>query len=136
MTKGTDTALRVAIGAAFGLALTGTILSGASSGGLVYFIKLFQILDILGNLSKVNVKFGYGIEQLFTLINNLRIPIIPALEKLSPIEIDDAVRYRRGARGKLADSSEETFVIYGQMMIVSMIIAFSYLTGLVVERIK
>lgn len=108
-----DIGLRTAIGAAFGLAITGTILSGASSGGLVYFIKLFQILDILGNLSKVNLHFGYGIDQIFTLINNLRIPIISTLEKLSPIQRNDAVRYRRGSRGKLADSSEETFVTYG-----------------------
>lgn len=136
LTKGTEYGLRAAIGAAFGLALTGTILSGASSGGLVYFIKLFQILDILGNLSKVNVKFGYGIEQLFTLINNLRIPIIPAIQRMSPIERNDVIRFRRGTRGKLTDDSEETFVIYGQMKMVSMVIAFSYLTGLIIERIK
>lgn len=41
LTRGVDIGLRSAIGAAFGLAMTGTMLSGASSGGLVYFIKLF-----------------------------------------------------------------------------------------------
>jgi hypothetical protein len=79
-------------------------------------------LDILGNLSKLNVKFGTGVEFIFDFVNNLRVPIIPFLQNLSPIDENDVFLYRRGNRDKMAIGSEETFIFYGQLMVLSLII--------------
>lgn len=96
------TASQAVIGGTIGSAAAITVISGAGSSSLVYLIKLFQILDILGNLSKINIPFGSGLQKTFDFVNNLRVPKIGFLEKLSPITDNDIVYFRRGERGKLA----------------------------------
>ncbi len=49
-----STGTKAAVGSTVGLAVVISFLSGAGSTAVVYLIKLFQILDILGNLSRMN----------------------------------------------------------------------------------
>lgn len=113
-----------------------TSLLATSSGGLSYFIKLFQILDILGNLSKLNVEFGDGVQRVFDFVNGLKVPILPFIEKMSPLQVDDYILYQRGQRGKMLDNNGNTFIYYGQIMFFVSLIVFVRFLIWVMDRIQ
>lgn len=117
--------LKAAIATAAGTALIGSVLTGAGSSSIILLIKLFQILDILANLSKINVEFSHGVQIIFDLIDSLRIPVIPFLYKLSPITEQDVLLFPRGTRGKLTNESNDVFIIYGQIMVCCFLIIFA-----------
>jgi hypothetical protein len=73
-----------------------SIFAGACNSSLMYLVKFFQILDILGNLSKINIKFGSITNDIFEFINRLGVPVIPFLVNMSPIKPDDVKYFRRG----------------------------------------
>lgn len=110
-----------------GTTLVSSVLTGAGSSAIILLIKLFQILDILANLSKLNVEFSHGVQIIFDIIDSLRIPIVPFLFKLSPITEEDVFVYPRGTKGKLTYQSDDVFIIYGQMMVSCYLIIFMWL---------
>ena len=95
---------------------------------MIYFIRLFNILDIASNLSKINVKFSERLQHAMNFINDLELPGIDFLAKLSilddqsfdRIDVDGYSLYIRGNRGKMAESNSEVFLAHGQNFVISM----------------
>ncbi len=90
-----------------------SIIAGACNSSLIYLIKFFQILDILGNLSKINIEFGSITDEIFEFINGLGVPVIPFLFNMSPIKPNDVKYFRRGQIGKVANENGDLFVFSG-----------------------
>lgn len=73
-------------------------LTGAGNGGIMSLVKLFQILDVLSNLSKVNVDHGDGIQSIFDFIDSISFPRIPFVEQISPVDENDYIFHNRNTR--------------------------------------
>ena len=110
-----------------------------------FFIKSLNIIDILSNIAKINVKHGPRFKQVISFIENLKIPEVKFIANLSPIEdssFDDAEvdAYRkipRGKRGKITEGNEDVFIFAGQNFVVSVtiiiLLCFWKLFGLVLS---
>ena len=119
-------ATRAVVGAAASTSIVSAAISGAGSS-VVYLIKFFNILEIISNVSQLNVKYGPKIEVMNEFIDNLKIPQIGFLARLSPIkdlEYDDPdvnayLTRPRGSRGKMTTSNSEIYLGSGQNFIIS-----------------
>ena len=117
--------IKVVISVTASLSILAKVCSIAG-GTSVYLIKFFNIIDIISNLSKLNVEFGPNLELVIKFIENVSIPEIKFLAKLSPLEdsnIDDpdVNAYQllpRGSRGKITTSNREIFIASGQNFII------------------
>ena len=97
---------------------------------LVLIIKLFNILDVVSNLGKINVNFGVKIQAALAFIDKIEIPEINFLASLSPLrdrewDSKDSSAYQtllRGSRGKVTTSNKEVFLGSGQSFIISLLI--------------
>ena len=104
-----------------------TTLSGTWSS-LIHVLKFFNVLELISNLSKLNIELGHRILVVIEFINNLNIPEIGFLARLSPIKdsdykAPDASAYLtkpRGTRGKITESNSEIFIASGQNFFVSL----------------
>ena len=74
---------------ALGLAASTSILLSGFNGGLgpiAYLIRALNIIEIISNLSKMNVQFSGRIKAVLKFIQKLKIPEIEFLTRLSPIK--------------------------------------------------
>ena len=101
-----------------------------SGSSIIYAIKLFNIIDVISNLSKLNVQFGPNIDLAITFLENIKIPEIKLLAKLSPLkdselndpDINAYQRIPRGSRGKITTNNPDVFIASGQNFIISVVI--------------
>ena len=132
--------VRIAVGLAALVALLLRVCSRAG-GTAIYLIRLFNIIDIISNLSKLNVDFGPNIELVIKFIENLSIPEISFLAKVSPLKdshIDDpdVNAYQlipRGSRAKITTSNPDVFISSGQNFIISSLILLFWVTLSLIE---
>ena len=98
-----------------------TALYGTASSSVIYLIKFFNILDVVSNLGDLNVKFGSAIQIVLNFVNNIRIPEIKFLARLSPIkgsypDSKDSSAYLtviRGSRAKMTQENGQVFIASG-----------------------
>ena len=120
-----------AIGTSFSfsilIALAITACRGSRSSA-VYLIRFFNILDILSNLAKTNVKLGHKIDLVIEFIENLKFPELKFLAKPSPLDDssfdgEDVNAYQihpRGSRGKITEGGNpDMFIANGQNFLFS-----------------
>jgi hypothetical protein len=102
-----------------------------SRNSLAYLIRLFQIIEILANFSKINVVFGRRLDLALTYVSNVKFPEVPFIEHLSPFGLDDEMRhyYSSGTRGKLSETDLDQFVFYGQNFLFSVIFVTAWVTA-------
>ena len=120
---------RAAIGVAATFSIFSAIFSGAG-GSAFNLIGFFNILEVISNLSKLNVTFAPNIIIIAEFIENLKIPEFKILAQLSPLkdnEFDDpdVNAYQlipRGTRAKITTSNREVFMASGQNFIISLTI--------------
>ena len=120
---------RVVLGTAASSSIFSSLLSAAGSS-VVYLIIFFNILDIMSNFAKLNVNFGPKIMMVVEFLENLKIPEIGFLAKMSPLDDSrfddpDVNAYQiimRGSRGKMTSSNNEIFISSGQNFIISCVI--------------
>jgi hypothetical protein len=102
-----------------------------SSTSFLYLLRLFQILEILSNFEKTNVNFGPKLKITFEFIDNLEIPEIPFISKISPLnknrDFGSSELLKTGLKGKLPEGDESMFVIYGQNFFLSLSLVVSWL---------
>ena len=130
--------------AALGLVASASVLLSGFTGGLgplSYLIRLLNIIEIISNLSKINIHFGARINAVLEFIEQFKIPEIEFLARLSPIkdhsfedpDVDAYVRIPRGSRGKITTSNGEVFIASGKNFMIGCLIigfwAFSQLFG-------
>jgi hypothetical protein len=48
-------------------------------------LKYFQIIEVLSNFGKVNIKYRANLKVLFEALDNLKLPTVDFLRKLGPI---------------------------------------------------
>ena len=119
-------------------ALRGVILAAASASSIIaafvgsptffgYLAKFFNLMDILSNLGNINVQFGARFKLVIKFIENLKVPEIGFLARLSPLkdsqfddsDVDAFRKKDRGTRGKMTGGNEEVFIIRGQNFFLS-----------------
>ena len=144
----TSTAVNVGLGLA---TTTGVIASGVLTACyldklgipvLIYFVRLFNILDILSNISKINLEFSDRLQHAMNFINSLQLPVLNILEKFSILDdedyngkdVDAYSLLTHGSRGKMTSENADIFLSHGQnfavsIMIVLLRIAFVVLRG-------
>lgn len=110
------------------------VLTGAGNGGIMSLVKLFQILDILSNLSKVNVNHGEGIQSIFDFIDSISLPKIPFAEKLSPILTNDYIYHSRHTRKQLIKQNIDTFIFADSIFILAILILLLKGTSKLLEK--
>ena len=123
------TLVRAVIGTAASFSILSQACSLAGSSA-IYLIKFFNIIDIIANLSKLNVKFGSNLELLIVFIEHLSLPEIKFLARLSPIkdaevEDPDVNAYQlipRGSRGKITAGNQDVLIASGQNFAFSLVI--------------
>ena len=101
-----------------------------SSALFAYFIKFFNIIDIMSNLEKINVRFGPRFSLVLKFIQNLKVLELDFLVKLSPLDdskydspdVDAHLMVTRGTRGEMTETNEEIFIMSGANFGISMII--------------
>jgi len=86
------------VSSTIGISVLSNALSCAGGGSFGYLVKLFQILDILDNLSQINIEFTLGVAQVFDFLDKISIPKIHFLEQFSPIRSDDWILYIKEIR--------------------------------------
>ena len=62
-----------------------SIVAGTGTSILMSLIKFFQIVDIIGNLSKINIKFGSIVDQVLEYCNNIKLPEFTTTASISPV---------------------------------------------------
>ena len=93
-----------------------------------YFTKLFNIIDILSNLAKINVKLGPRFKIVMSFTENLKIPRIAFLANLSPLkdsnfddrDVDAYKLLPRGTRGKITEGNENVFIFAAKNFVMSL----------------
>ena len=108
---------------------------------LAYFVKFFNIVDILSNIAKINVELGPRFTLVMSFIDSLKIPEISFIANLSPIQdshfdepdVDAYKSIPRGTRGKITESNEDVFIIAGQNFAVSIVIILLWCLGRLLE---
>lgn len=116
------------------VSIIASFFTATGSSSILYLIKYFQILDILSNLGKLNVKFGERLDPLFFLIENLKFPEIDFLKRLSVIkdyngigdDLDARILYTMGSRGEITKENGEIFIFHSQNFFLSLAILFTY----------
>lgn len=127
-----------------GTAVGVTTVASFSGSSFVFFIKFFQILEILSNLEKMNVKLGNNLEIVLVFISRIELPEIKFLAKLSPIddledtegEYKDRELYLQqinGQRGKMIEKNRDVFIIYGQNFILSFLMLSTWIISILVS---
>ena len=131
--------------AAVGGAALATIGVGSLTGGLasqvVFVIKFFGILELLSNLAKINVNLGPKIMVVLKFTENIKIPEIGFLNKLSPFQDNDEEgkdvdAYQlnlRGSRGKITTSNRDVFIGSGQNFLFSVLILLAWIVKQILE---
>ena len=122
-------ATRAAVGAAATASVSSAALGGAGSS-VVYLIKFFNILEIISNLAKLNVKFGPKILIVMDFIENLKLPQFGVIAQFSPLndtdidspDIDAYQLIPKGMRGKITTNNQEVFIASGQNFFISCLI--------------
>ena len=131
-------ASRLAIGA-IAAASSATIAFTGSSTFFAYLTKFFNIIDILSNLAKINVKLGPRFKLVMIFLENLKIPEIGFLANLSPVKDSDfdepdSDAYKlipRGTRGKMTEEGNDgIFITSGQNFFFSLTILLFWLLWL------
>ena len=116
-------------------------LSGGARSSLLYLIKFFNILEIISNLSKMNVVLGSKLLKVITFIQNIKLPTIGFFSKLSPLkdsevtekDFDAYQTIPRGTRGKITTENSEIFIASGQNFLFSISIITSWLVMKLLE---
>ena len=116
--------------ATVGVAASFSILFSAifgTGGSALTTLKFFNILEVISNISKLNIQFGPKILVVTDFIGKLNFPEIEFLTRLSPIKdskIDDPdvnayLIKPRGSRGKMTTSNSEIYLASGKNFIIS-----------------
>ena len=114
-------------------AVVGSVGLAAASGlngSMMRALKFFNILEILSNLAKINVKFSSKITSIIDFINGLTFPELTFLFRFSPLKdtlLDDPdvnkyLLIKRGSRGKIAESNGDIFIVSGQNFVISLLV--------------
>lgn len=117
-----------------GLILTTALASSGSGTTLLYMIKLFQILEILSNIAKMNLVLGKNLKIVLDFIENLTFPEISFIQNLSPIKDTSRkdedyyayVKYSRGSRAKMTTKNGDLFIFSGQNFFFSCVMVASW----------
>ena len=114
----------------FGIIVAAVAACTCSSPLLAYFIKFFNIIDIMSNLDSLNVEFGPRFSLVMKFIENLKVLELDFLVRMSPLhdsnfdspDVDAYQITTRGTRGKMTGSNEDVFIINGANFAISMMI--------------
>ena len=123
-------ALSIGISLIAAMTLSMRALIGGAKGSVIYLIRFFNILDIVSNLEKINVKFGSKIKIAFRFIESLSLPEIPLLRSLSPLQDaephePDSSAYQiipRGSRAKMTGENGQVLLASGQNFVFSILV--------------
>ena len=123
------------------LAIALRTISGEVKNIFVYLIRLFNILEIVSNMGKINVSFGSKIKIAFKFIESLSLPEIPLLGKLSPIQDSepedvDASAYQiipKGSRAKMTQENGQVLLASGQNFMLSLLIVIFWVLMTLLE---
>lgn len=112
-----------------GIAFTGIIISILMGSSFVFILKFIQIVDLLSNLAKINVRTGPKLEHLLTFLSGIGAPELSFLKKLSPLENNkNAFKYELGGpKGKSVEENSDVFIFSGQNFIISTVLSVSLL---------
>lgn len=127
-----------------GLTVVLLILATFSRSSLVFLMKLFQILEILSNFSKINTRLGNKLEIILVFLSEINLPEFRLLSKMSPIDdLEDSEEYYKdkelylrqinGQRGKMIKKNRDIFIFYGQNFILSLIMIGSWFLSLLLS---
>ena len=101
---------------------------------VIFFIRFFNIMTILSNLSKINIPLSPGLQKAIIFIENLQFPVTEQLASLSPFsknqggdEPDSFLLVSRGSRGKLTQQNREVFGARGQNLFLALLIIFLWI---------
>ena len=108
---------RIAIGIIASLSIIIAACSGLL-GPLVHLIRFLNIVEVISNLEKINIRFGARIEGVIEFIEKIKIPEFGILSRLSPIQdqtfegadVNAYLLNPRGSRGKITTSNGELFI--------------------------
>ena len=111
---------------------------GRGTTSIFYLIRLFNIIDIISSLGHINVNFGSNIEVVLRFLENIKIPEIEFLVRLSPIEgSEDSNAYQivaRGSRAKMTTENSQLLIISGQNFVFSISIVASWVIKSILEQ--
>ena len=148
MMEQTLSAYKITRGAVAVTASSTVVLAGSSGilGPLVYVIRMVNIIEVISNLQKMNVRFGSRIQGVINFIGKFKFPEFGLLARLSPLkdasfedpDADAYVLMTRGMRGKITTSNEEIFIASGQNFVIGAVIiifwGFWFISGFCLDK--